>query len=306
MRVHFCRVDVLCCGRYLKVDVDAILRPHNLLRFLGAIPPDLALATPLYFGNLLGATSCGKTMLGNANCATKGFGRSMTNQTTLDSHGASHLRDSVGWRKLEASMSATLGLASRRHHQVWTVRYGMGGSYGFSALAAQALVRTACVQRVGALPCHAGGRGGLPGRGCAHNVHGKGLNTHEDAAAGLCAHLAGARLIQCSCFSNNRLVGGSRPTMSPPSWALSGVLENKLKQRAAGSGSAPSDNAASLAMLVAHYFKDDEEPPQATYSHLCARPITVHPIKDHRRQYVAMWEALNLRATLYESDADAS
>lgn len=60
-----------------------------------------------------------------------------------------------------------------------------------SRLAAERMVQTSCLTRVGSLRC----------RGCSYNVQGIPAHTHEDAAVGLCMHLCAARLIQCHGFA---------------------------------------------------------------------------------------------------------
>lgn len=320
---------------YLKVDADALLRPSNLLQFLSAYPitpttdfDSGAVHSPSatglhYFGNSLGAFAC--SSMANPACVTRGFFRNASairdnSAPRLASLGSRvNLRDTAGWQQLEREMGVfevatrssgpAVGEAARGmgksgmpwQHRVKRVTYGMGGSYGLSASAARRLVSSECVRRVGALPCSGPGMGS----GCHYAMHGIGLNTHEDAAVGLCMHLLGTTLVQCACFHTyhvptsavqmNSKSAASKRARSRSSWLLPPSLRWLGWQLHANAtdGALPATWAVTA---VRRFFRDDDVSTLPDVSYVCNSPIVMHPIKDHQNDYLPLWAALDARA----------
>lgn len=197
---------------YLKADADAILRPNNLMHFLRFLHREVDPRSPIYFGTAFGTYNCTDDPSDNCRSFTFNKGASLTtDRWGQNTRRRVRLRETADWLKLERQiLEANLGdgwekqqavenrtavmcaagggrspslgrspLTSTGAPPAHFRRYAMGGVYGMSRLAAQRLVRSSCQAILGSLYC----------QGCARNVLGKGVHTHEDANLGLCMHL---------------------------------------------------------------------------------------------------------------------
>jgi hypothetical protein len=271
---------------FLKIDADTLVLPVNLLRFLQFLDHEVADAssTPIYFGSHQGAITCREGDQGNV-CKASVFKRG-AGPNGGRGH-TTYLRDTKHWRTLEQEF-----LGHDEHDNRWNARnrthavtYAWGGAYGMSRAAAERMVRSSCVWRVGTLPCHGHGLG----NGCTYNQHGIGLNTREDAAVGLCMHLIAAQLVHCACFHSGRVdrVWGVVP------WIVSHAVGKLMVN-----GSFRGDISHEDRMRKIHHVFNDAVPagseiPGNTF--LCKHPIALHAIRSPETEYLPLWEMLTMR-----------
>ena len=300
---------------YMKLDADAMLRPDNLLEFLRRVS-HLDERQPLYFGSALGMPNClhlrmhekgwiippkwrfrGRALT-NTDCGHAsdfregGFPRARrydagggpANHTGLKAKLKQRVRDSSTWQALVGS----IGQSSITGHGANVTRlqrltYAYGGAYGFSQRAAEILVRTKCIQRLGHMECDAG-------RPCERQAGSHGITTHEDVNVGLCMSLIGAPLLQCDCFHNK----------GPGYWmkyvsrgkVLSGILPTALRNLST-MRAMPDERVrlvtnalATTSPFFVRFFL-----PRGT-SWLCRHPIIVHPVTQPN-EWLDLWHALN-------------
>ena len=113
------------------------------------------------------------------------------------------------------------------------VRYSAGGQYGFNRVSLLAVVRSNCLERVGEVACGSR-KAEWPGRVAiepeAKPCRRGPMHTMEDATVGLCMHLTRARLIECDCFRNAKMLP---PETWPPHHVVTHVRarERELAQR---------------------------------------------------------------------------
>ena len=171
--------------------------------------------------------------------------------------------------------------------------YAVGVVYSFSRSAVARLVSTSCMRRLGEIRC---------GRNCVRASSGGHMHTHEDAAAGLCMHLLGARLVQCACF-HTRSLHNSISWMAPRAvWkAVSGGVGDW----------APANRTRALVRIKEAFWDHiDAElswetmgrpPYRAEAPQLCQHPIALHPIKaGYTEQWDRLWKALDLRDSAHD------
>ena len=213
---------------YLKVDADALLRPHNLLHFLGYLHLHVAPSSPLYFGSAFGVYNVSRGVNDIARAFKFNRGGALEQRSGHDKTKATkvtvRLRDTEAFQAMArevrrdafqafqavwdgggaarneaASNEVTRQVAPMQaaEHAAWlldrrtrAVTYAIGGAYGFNRHALMLLVRSGCMPRLGVLPCQA----------CTRTVRSQPMHTHEDANVGVCMHILGARLLQCEAF----------------------------------------------------------------------------------------------------------
>lgn len=248
---------------YLKVDADAILRPHNLMQFLGFLHVRLVPGSAVYFGSTFGSYACTGVDRQGDQCRAFTFNKDYSTSVKRSSKTFVRLRESHEWNEVQRTMLSSSGnlLANRT-----AVTYALGGVYGLSAAALSRLVRSQCQQRVGHLRC-----GRVP---CSRTVQGSALHSHEDANMGLCMHLNGVRLLQCSCFHMMNMAAKYRRAWNVPM-------------------SVGANESAMSAEQVVRYFQDGQ-PDRSRAPQLCQHPIAVHPIRKYS-EYLRVWSALNVR-----------
>lgn len=160
-----------------------------------------------------------------------------------------------------------------------------------SRFAAERMVHTSCVWRVGSLPCHGAGLG----NGCIYNQKSIGLNTREDAAVGLCMHLVGAQLVECGCFHSGRVgVNLHDGRYGVLAWAVSAQLRGLLTRNGTFRADVPREG---IMKRVHGVFRDDvpagQETPGMTY--LCLHPIALHAIHVPKTEFLPLWQMLTAR-----------
>jgi hypothetical protein len=257
---------------YLKVDADTVLRPQQLGRFLErvatAVDPSIE---PIYFGNALGPTgppacptknpTCSSSFVFNTGPQPK-TRRSKGNGTRLEH--SMRLRETAGWRELQDFMLARTFADPRLNDT--SITYATGGAYGCTRRAAELLVRSDCMQRLGRLPCS-----GCRGR----NVH-----ANEDAAFGLCMGLVNASLLQCDCF-HTRV-----PYYEVRYLGLNAYTGSSLPTRLSNLTALPQPSAAAR-RYVSNSFQytrpiiqaaGDLQPLPRGLRWLCQEPIALHPV----------------------------
>ena len=187
--------------------------------------------------------------------------------------GAMRLRDSMAWNTLQREL---MDSQAGRVANATPVVYAAGGSFGMSRPALQALVRSECMRKVGALTCH-------PMK-CVRSFgpfRKLGLHMHEDANVGLCMHLHRARLLTCSCFQMGMatlpLPKPFRPSVAAP-----------LSKGAVAKSPPPMTAEALVAGL-----KDG-----TAAAPLCRHPLALHPLLT-ATDFVGWWRAIELRDAYY-------
>ena len=250
---------------YLKVDADAIVRPSNLLRFLGALHKTTVPNSAFYFGSAFGTYAC--TGVGDQ-CRAFTFNKGVRGMKTAKGgkKPKARLLESAEWNGLQREMLTPAGdLVANRT----AVKYALGGVYGMSGTALARLIQSNCQHRVARLSCD--------GSRCVRSVGSMGMHTHEDANMGLCMHLNGVRMVQCACFHMMNFVD---PIPARRSWSI------------------PPRVDVRSAKSVKAFFKDDR-PDNSRAPQLCQHPIAVHPIK-YMADYMRVWEALATRDALHD------
>lgn len=312
---------------YLKLDVDALLRPTNLAHFLGFLRTELAEGAPIYFGSAYGTYGC--TSVDDV-CRSyqfnKGVGpgqrdaRAASRGRAVRGSGVMGVRDTEAWSALERELlQINSSLTDERQHLAGLgVKYALGGAYGFSHAALSRLVGTRCMHKVGQIECPS----------CKRRIGNGQAYHHEDANVGLCMHLNRIKLLQCACFhmmSHVGSIGIPRPwdfDRGPEQDALADELRRTAFNGSEGSiGGGPVPEviergahvrdgglsvgrtrgfaAADAHMLpaVRHLF-NDERPESTVSMHthrlLCKHPIVLHAVKNWRA-FLAFSAALDIR-----------
>ena len=257
---------------YLKVDADAVLRPQQLGRFLervaAAMDPSIQ---PIYFGNPLGTTGPPSCPTKNPTCSSNfvfntgpqtTIRRSKKKGTRLEH--SMRLRETAGWRVLQDFMLAR-NFADHRLNDT-SITYASGGAYGCSRRAAELLVGSTCMQRLGRLACS--------------DCRGSNIHANEDAAFGLCMGLVNASLLQCDCFQTKV------PYYEVRYLGLNGYTGYSLPTRLRNLTVLPQP-AAAARRYVANSFQyarpiiqaaGDLQPLPRGLRWLCQEPIVLHPV----------------------------
>ena len=306
---------------FLKVDADSLIVPTNLLRFLRFLDHEVdgVASTPIYFGSHQGAVACQDV---SSVCRSNVFKRGAG--PNGGRHKTTWLRDTKHWQALEREF---LGSESDEQEDRWNARnrthavtYAWGGAYGMSRAAAERMVRTSCVWKVGTLPCYGHGLG----NGCTYNQHNVshagyqcsdapppqhpsstrtddstidshrrrgqiGLNTREDAAVGLCMHLVAAQFITCPCFHSGRVdrVWGVVP------WIVSHAVGKIMVNGTFLPGISHDERIRRIQRTFHDYVPAGREPSGSTF--LCRHPIALHAIRSPEKEYLPLWEMLTTR-----------
>ena len=284
---------------YVKMDADAVLRPKNLLHFLRFLHRQIDPGSPVYFGSAFGTYNCTDDPSDNCRSFTFNKGEpSRTDRWGKAKKRGKRLRESPEWLALEKELLIlNLGEERWRAQQLvenrTAIMYALGGVYGMSRPAAERLIRSKCQRKLAAIRC----------RGCARNVGGSGMHTHEDANLGLCMRLNQAQLVTCACFHlmtpTKFGIGTGFEKWSDTSHKLSALLgelrEGTMRREPLWSH---LQHTRQLLAKVMGAFNDDS----AASMHrpaLCLLPIALHPIK-HADEYEPMYRALEVRDMFYE------
>ena len=196
---------------YLKVDDDAVLLPHNLLAFLRSMHVNVHPDSMLYFGSSRAGPGARVAPLNKAMpdddsrhafrfTRNRSVYQKRVSGPKMKSHGtgrAWRLRDTPSWRRMESQFlpNDARPVANR----TLEVTYALGGAYGMSRSALEAVQQHGCFRR---LPSLRSPKACCLRRGAIH------LN--EDAAVGVCMHLSLVRLIECDSFRHGILTRAKR------------------------------------------------------------------------------------------------
>ena len=183
---------------YLKIDLDTLVVPASLVRFLARVP--LHAHTPLYVGSieateLLSGTrpECGPVTY--AKCSEEEF---CDDEDRFCERAAKHSEaiavagaDDPKWQPEAPACSGMVkrGRAARSKVVCYgaqrdAIQFAQGGAYGVTRTSLRRLVESDCIARVGRAPCFA--------PSCFHRG--------EDATLGICLHRLAVPLWQCPCF----------------------------------------------------------------------------------------------------------
>lgn len=171
---------------YMKVDMDTLIMPINLRRFLesmGALVPESA---PVYFGSLysrLHRSGLSRVVMKQPVNRFQLGPACRQNRTTLrnTSHLGSCFLGSSAWLALEAAQNLTAAEAKAALATTY-IPYAQGGAYGVSRAALLLAIKDDCVSVVGD----------------AAKAHWSWVP--EDLILGLCMHLNQVRLLECQAF----------------------------------------------------------------------------------------------------------
>ena len=190
---------------YAKIEPDTLLIPTNLLRLLALLDASTNPADePIYYGSsVLHLHRPDSAHLATQPQLRQQFGSACFHTANARRNSSDCVLQTAEWEAL-VQQQAWSQEQQRVAHATRLIQYAQGGFVGLSRHTLRLVVRSRCLQAVGALPCR------QPGSSC-------GLHHIEDAAVGLCMHLKQVRLLDCPAFLG---ITPARPC-SPLKWQTS-------------------------------------------------------------------------------------
>ena len=265
-----------------------------------------AVGSRIYFGTAFGTYNC--TDSTNDACRAYTFNRGIGGIRRAGMPKRLRLRDTAYWRNLSALMHEYLAKRSsdstdwrreadaygRLDRQTLSVTYGTGGAYGFSRPAAELLVDSQCMVRLGEVRCHR----------CARNMRGKtqtwSMHHLEDTNVGLCMHLLNVRLLSCGSF--HTMVPSFGYTWPPFELVsrLQPTLQRLRKRNMSYLHHHPWAVPRNVYVKFMHGFYDEKSQTSRLWPQLSAHPIVIHPVKGKhgvggKMWWQHLWRALELR-----------